>query len=222
MSRKKVKALIQRFGRTLSGEAAVASALLSHIHPNDVFVDIGAHKGVYGRLVKCYEDTAQVVSIEPHPACAAYLRNEGVPVLEYALGATQGEVTLYVGDIHNGHATASLAWKVGIFDDSTEQVSVPMERLDALVGAGVVPMPEVVKVDVEGAECGVIEGMTGVFASGNPRVLLIECHPRFVGGFGCEIKALEKRLSGLGYTEAHRSERVPEQHVIYVKGGSDE
>jgi hypothetical protein len=73
------------------------------------------------------------------------------------------------------------------------------DRLDNLF-APPNPPPDVVKIDVEGAELRVLAGMSGLFERGAPRVMVIEVHGGFFGQgaekFQCDVHAL---LEGAGY-----------------------
>jgi len=58
---------------------------------------------------------------------------------------------------------------------------VPVIALDEEIAAGALPPPDVVKIDVEGAEIAVLEGMAGTLAEHRPAVIceLHDTHREF-------------------------------------------
>jgi hypothetical protein len=61
--------------------------------------------------------------------------------------------------------------------------------------------PEVVKIDVEGAEAQVLQGMTGLFRRGLPAVVLVEVHGFYFGDeAGGLNQMVQSLLEGAGYT----------------------
>ena len=140
---------------------------LHFLREGDLFVDIGANVGTYTVLASdvC---RARTWAFEPDPDTMQRLRRNisvnrldaYVKVHECALGAGQGEVAFTVGcDCVNKIATAN---------DKNVRI-VRMERLDAIVTNS---EPIMIKVDVEGAEEGVLQGAKGLLA--NPCLKVVE------------------------------------------------
>jgi hypothetical protein len=96
-----------------------------------------------------------------------------------ALGAQPGTVHLHLfeGLVH-GHASISTLGR----DDYTE-VEAEMRTLDDLLGAEP-QRPALIKIDVEGAERGVLGGATATIASDDPPVWMIEVNVETSAAFG--------------------------------------
>jgi FkbM family methyltransferase len=118
--------------------------------------DIGAHVGFYTLLMaRVVGDSGRVFAFEPWPPnladCLAHLRMNrvaNVVVVPAAVGNAGGLASFASGD-------SSTTGKVVSVDTAVRVASVTLDALVALEGF---PVPDVVKVDVEGAESRVLEG----------------------------------------------------------------
>jgi FkbM family methyltransferase len=150
-----------------------------------VVLDLGAHKGYYGAYALA-QGARTVVSFEPEAVnvellerAAATYRANGADwrVRQAAVGAERGEAELHVMSASWGHALhppdTFAEYEVGV-------QRVPVEAMrDILAEAGSVAedgAPLVVKVNVEGEECGIV---LGTAAADWQRVgeLFVEMHP---------------------------------------------
>jgi FkbM family methyltransferase len=142
---------------------------LHFLREGDLFLDIGANVGSYTVLASgvC---RARTWAFEPDPCTSRHLRrnisiNSLDPlalVYEYALGAEQSQVAFTVGlDTVNRVATVS--------DKNTRLVH--QERLDTVIADD---QPIMIKVDVEGAEEGVLQGATALLANSCLKVIELE------------------------------------------------
>lgn len=142
---------------------------LHFLREGDLFLDVGANVGTYTVLASgvC---RARTYAFEPDPGTVRHLKRNIavnslealVSVYECALGAEQGEAPFTVGrDAVNRIADA---------DDKSVRM-VRLERLDTVV-AGLEPI--MIKVDVEGAEEGVLQGATALLAKPCLKVVELE------------------------------------------------
>jgi FkbM family methyltransferase len=151
-----------------AAQDAIARALLPRLcRPGNGFVDAGAHIGSVIAEVKECNPSARIVAIEAIPEKAAYLtrRHGDVTVHAVALGDHDGEVSFFVDARRTGYS--SLGLERGA--PGVQEITVPMRRLDALVPADL-PV-DVVKIDVEGAELGVLRGAVELVARCRPVVV---------------------------------------------------
>lgn len=133
---------------------------------NDLVFDVGANRGEYSELF-C-NGGARVVAVEPNPAFKTELNSLSKAyriIPEFcAVGATPGTATLNVCSVP-GYSTL-MSTDGEIFKNSpdydgvswTHQVSVPVHTLDELAARH--GIPSYVKIDVEGFEEQVLEGMS--------------------------------------------------------------
>ncbi|MGV8040604.1 MAG: FkbM family methyltransferase [Thermoanaerobaculaceae bacterium] len=170
------------------------------IRPGMTAVDVGAHVGFYTLLfARLVAPGGRVVAVEPAPANLDLLRRNLSPappvpveVLPVAAGAEDCERTLQLSDSSDTHSFFQHPL-VGI----TQAVLVPQRRLDHLLPAP----PDVVKVDVEGAELEAFEGLEGVMTQDSPRAILVEVNPACLTAAGASASALVGWLDRHGFEE---------------------
>jgi FkbM family methyltransferase len=142
--------------------------------PERVFVDVGAHIGSVIADVRRRHPAIKIIAIEAVPEKAADLarRFGDVQIHSCAVGETDGRVSFFVDDMRPGYSSLSSA---GNSHDNRREISVSMRRLDDIIPA--TANVDVIKIDVEGAELGVLRGSTAVIDRCRP-VVLFESGPR--------------------------------------------
>jgi FkbM family methyltransferase len=160
--------LVRLVNRSI-GEKRVNTAIFELTHPADVVWDVGANVGVYTRrFLERVGPTGHVVAVEPVPSNAAQLRAlapaGGLTVIDAALAGTDGQMPLVVSG-ENGE-TSSIG-------DGPDALTVRVARGDTLLDEGV-PRPQIVKIDVEGFEGDVLDGMPDVLRG--VRAVIVEIH----------------------------------------------
>jgi FkbM family methyltransferase len=158
-----------------TNERPVQMALAQHLSAGDVFFDIGANVGFFSVIgAKLVGSTGQVFAFEPVPQNAGAIRRnvklnhfQNVTLIEKAVSNMAGSGTLLVTD-YSGGATLST---VGTPPDVSETLVVDLVSIDELIVEKVLPPPSVVKIDVEGAEVDVLNGMTQTLKELRPIVI---------------------------------------------------
>jgi FkbM family methyltransferase len=146
------------FNRGYWHERARFRDFLRQFVPNgSLAFDVGAHRGRYAETL--LELGARVVAVEPNPALAAKLRDTfpKVQIVEAAVGSKPGRATLIIGR-YDEHSTLSGGWAAAHPDRWTGELEVAVTTLDALVET--YGRPDFVKIDVEGFEDEVVDGLT--------------------------------------------------------------
>jgi FkbM family methyltransferase len=160
----------------------------------DVFLDIGANCGFYSMVAARNKLAGEVIAFEPDPGNRArLLRNleinalaDDIWVLAYALGDRSGEVALTEGSLWN-RGESYLAHDKMPAGEKTHQVrTVRFDDEFKIKGKRVY-----VKMDVEGYEFHVIDGMERTLKE-NPGFLQIEI-------FADDPEKLKQRVTRLGY-----------------------
>lgn len=136
--------------------------------PGDLVFDVGAHLGNRTRALAALG--CRVVALEPQPHVAAALRrfagrNPRVQVVEQAVAAAAGRATLSISERTPTVSTLATEWRNARarepdFGDVSwnQTVEVTATTLDALIQE--FGRPAFVKIDVEGGELGVLQGLS--------------------------------------------------------------
>jgi len=148
-------------------EAPLLDRFVALLKPNAVVWDIGANVGLY--TLAAARRVSQVVAFEPLSRNVTALRRHlqlnhvhNVQVVEAAVGSHDGMAYLAEGDSPS---------EAHIAPHGTIRVqAVSLDRWMATTGA---PRPDVVKIDVEGAEMHVLSGATRSFAHAPAIVLAV-------------------------------------------------
>ncbi|MCH8149895.1 MAG: FkbM family methyltransferase [Planctomycetes bacterium] len=146
----------------------LATMLITRIcQPGKTFVDVGAHIGSVISEVLRHDRRIRVIAIEAIPEKVAHLRRKfrNVEVVECAVGESAGDAPFFVNKSQSAYSSLSRPSGASI---AFREIRVRIERLD-----GIVPWHEVdaIKIDVEGAELGVIRGSEKTLSESRPSVM---------------------------------------------------
>lgn len=163
---------------TLANDRAARLLLERLCLPGRTFVDVGAHIGSVIDGVRRHSRPGAIHAVEAIPEKAAALKRRfpGVVVHTTAVGETAGQARFFVA-AHSGYS--SLDPTLSSRGQGVREIAVAVERLDALVPSQGV---DVVKIDVEGAELGVLRGAEAMIAASRPS-LLFESGPEAMDAF---------------------------------------
>lgn len=162
-------------------EARFAEALAAAVRPGDKCFDIGGYHGFFSGVF-ALAGASEVHIFEPLPSNVIRIQslseaNPKLPLVVHpvAVGAEVGQTGFVI------MPEASM----GKFSNSSfqqqqrgaETIAVRVETLDHLIETDAVPVPDVVKIDVEGAEAMVLAGGERMLRKRRPQ-LFIEVHSR--------------------------------------------
>jgi len=186
-------------------ERSFLEEVLSELKPDDVFWDIGANLGLYS-LFAANSPGVNVVAFEPNPMTVkkindniALNKKSNIEVLKLALSDTKGLVKFDSMENRGNHGLAHIA-----FEKTSNTINVETNSGDKLIEDGAAPRPDIVKIDVEGAEYLVIKGMQNTLT--DCRVLFCEVH-RQIREYGQSEEELESMLKNLGFSLERIQER---------------
>jgi FkbM family methyltransferase len=137
--------------------------------PSSNCIDIGAHAGDVLRHMVRLAPQGRHIAYEPLPHMAAALRREftQVDVREVALADGHGETSFV--HVHERPAFSGLRERTYPRDDlQREQITVTMSRLDDELPEDY--RPDLIKLDVEGGELGVLRGAARTLRTHHPLV----------------------------------------------------
>jgi FkbM family methyltransferase len=153
----------------------------SLISNDDVVYDIGANIGCYSCVAASLTD-AEVHSFEPQPANAKRIRENfelnqvSGTVHEIALSDSNGSVdfsTNIEGIPGYGHGVIA---EQGEPETASRTIEVQQRQIDQIIAEGRAPPPTIMKVDVEGSESLVLDGMKELLESSSLETIFMEIH----------------------------------------------
>lgn len=173
---------------------------LASLGEGDVVLDVGANLGYYSVLSACAPVGAlRVFAFEPDPdnyqlLCANIEKNRAqasVVAMHVALGDSSGDVPLHLSSSNKGdHQLFST-------DQARDSVLVSMLRGEDAISEQVDRI-DLVKIDTQGTELAVLEGLWPMLLKSRSRVrLLVELTPFSLRAAGASGAQLIERLSRL-------------------------
>jgi len=167
-------------------------AVIESLAPEEVFWDIGANVGSYTLLAAARN--LAVVAFEPvsenyGTLCRNLALNnllDQVLALCIGLGPGDGLAWMHRSDMRSGAASH-------LVTEDPKKVSFHKQLIPVLGGDTAaryfkLPLPHAIKLDVDGTEREVLQGMEGILASEQLRILLIEMHTEWDGALTVWLK----------------------------------
>lgn len=152
--------------------------LVAELRADDVFLDVGANVGFFSLIAA--RNGARVVAVEPHPRAAHVLKANAtrngvvIQVHQLALGDREAEAFIEDGKTH-----------------LTAHVAEQGQRVKVIPGDQLEIDPTLIKIDVEGFEVEVLDGLSETIRRSHPDVIC-ELH-------GETLDACQSRLREHGY-----------------------
>lgn len=209
-----------------SNELPVQNWIVKQLGKGGTFYDIGANIGFFSLLAaKVVGESGRVIAFEPVPANADAVRRnadlngfDSILVVDVAVSSGTGEAELVLARHPGGASLKSAA----VPPDATETITIKTATLDSLVLRKDFPPPDVVKIDVEGAELRVLEGMVRVAKEHRPKIV---CEADAASRDEAEAKAvqIEEMLRGWGYSTSRLADSYDGKawtviHIVAVPG----
>lgn len=160
---------------TGENELPVQETLATLLRGGDVFFDVGANVGFMTVVGACLVgERGRVFAFEPVLSNVAVIRRnlklnhlEQVEICAKAVSDRSGHEQLVLARYSGGAALAV----ADAPPDAIGSIDVPVISIDDFVAAGA-PAPDVVKIDVEGAEIQVLKGMALTLKKYSPAVVV--------------------------------------------------
>jgi len=151
------------------------AALQRWLSPGDVFYDIGANVGFFTTLAaRVTGAEGMVYAFEPNPACVRQIRRnavlnafEHIEAFETAVSSAPGRTKLKLNDISGTSTIIRL--------DGKGEIDVAMTTVDEFIRSRQARPPDLVMIDVEGAEIEVLKGMQETLERHLP-IVMVEVH----------------------------------------------
>lgn len=165
-------------------------------------VDIGANIGLYSILAGTRVGPGgHVLAFEPEPHNAAFLKKnidsnglaDTVIPIPAALADREGESLLHL------HATNKGRHSLVDYQETDTSIAVRTTTLDSYVHTHNVGRVDIIKIDVEGAEGFVLDGMRETLRTHHPGIFF-EFFPLALKASGHDPKRILETFTNLGYT----------------------
>jgi FkbM family methyltransferase len=170
------------------------------LQPGDWFVDVGANIGLWSVSAAEAVGGHRIAAFEPNPATFARLQENArrnpraseMQLVQCALGACDGEISLHCSDDHNVSSVLPLA-------GSTRICRVPLRTLDSFLSSW--SRVQGIKIDAEGFELAVLQGARALLSRDRPW-LIVEFNTELAGTRTLGEWEVHRLLSPLGYRAA--------------------
>jgi FkbM family methyltransferase len=192
--------------------------LLSEVRPEDVVYDVGAHHGLYAILLA--QRVKRVIAFEPEQESYARLeRNIQINGLSnitsfcMAIGDRDAQEILYLGNGVGAIDSGQLGpeWTMGA------RQTINVVRGDTFRQSRNLPVPTVLKIDVEGYEGAVLEGLRQSLSLPECRLVCCEIHPALLPHPGTK-ESLVLTLKSFGFSDVQLLPHKTEFHAFAYKG----
>ena len=201
------------------GEMDFVQALAGHLAQGGVFYDVGSNVGQFLiPMAKILGERGEAIGFEPHPVNHQRLiRNlalnqlHSARALRVALGDRDGEAEIFGDrgtativplDVTHGRVKAYCRTKVVRGDEYRQREGLPI--------------PSAVKIDVEGAEYSVLQGLGKTLSESKRALLCCEIHPRALPS-DLSPRRIVSLVGALGFTVRQMQQRGTEIHLIAGK-----
>ena len=204
-------AFVPRSTEMIEEERFIASLDLA----GETVYDIGADQGIYTLFfARKVGDKGRVITFEPNPVSYAHVvtnvalnKFPNVEIRNVAIGNTPGKLMFAFPAKDPGRGTADELIREQILKEpGSRAVEVDVEALDSLIANAGLPRPTFAKIDVEGFELQVLQGMSNTLRNQRPR-LFIEIHGADMKAKIGNIRRVGSFLLNLGYRIQHVESR---------------
>lgn len=164
----------------------VIDTVLTELEEGDTFYDVGGHMGVYSCLAEGYADEVHTVAFEPREDYQELLRENAV------LNGADVEV---VGTALSNNTGTGHLREIRLIEEELEGKPVISFRPgDEVIEDRHLPLPNVMKVDVESHELKVLQGMENTLEEEDVRAVYCELHPKETLGWGMSEQEIEEMV----------------------------
>ena len=205
-------------------EREFTEAFLKAASDAAVIYDVGANVGIYSLLAARANPAARVFAFEPEPRLTTLIARSaaandfgGIEVKRVCLGDENGEMRLALSGVSGHHVSTGT---------ETDTIPTTVARIDTLVASGQLPAPNLIKIDAEGYEYKILDGMGDLLRTHGPDIV-VEIHETFMERYGDSLEKLLALMSAAGYVavrlrqpdngETHNVHR--QSHYLFTRQG---
>lgn len=167
-------------GKSHPSEINLARFLIKQLQPNDTFIDIGAHYGYFSLLAsRLVEKNGRVISFEAAPSSFSILKKnvnnaQNIQANHLAVSDENSTITFYefpnLYSEYNTLAPQQFQNEEWYIKYAPREIKIPCVQLDSFLEKGL--KPDMIKIDVEGAEYKVLKGSSEILKEHSPIVIM--------------------------------------------------
>ncbi len=217
LGRPELLAVVDATAREAQREAVAVNAVLAaSLRATGIYVDVGTNRGQVLREALRAAPHGTHIAFEPIPALAAQVAREfpGVDCRQKALGGTVATAEFCHFRRRQGWSGLRRSPDISDREGDPEFIKVDVSTLDVEL-AGVTP--NLLKIDVEGAELGVLEGGRELLRTGRPLVIFEHVYAA-AALYGTPPGAPWDLLEDLGYDVFSVTGQGPCTRAAFVTG----
>jgi len=209
-------------GSVLFNEREMLNAVQETLKPGDVFLDVGSNLGIFTIFgAKAVGPQGTVIACEPSTSAFNRLQNNtelnqlnNVKLLKLALSDTRSMKKLLVDDLN---ALGGTLMHLSGADGPSEDVRTV--DYDSLIEDEGLPIPRVVKMDIEGHEYAALKGMERTLSNLVCGALFCEIHPYALPS-GVSLRDVVTLIESFGFESVSTRLRGTEHQVTAFKHAS--
>lgn len=177
------------------------------VHEDDVILDVGANFGFF-TLYAIKKGASKIYSVEPHPD--AYDKLKSLSNQFSSIVPIHGAITSDGNDVVNLYAPENnVSWAMLIDEKNEESIEVQGLNINDLIEK-MNPIPNVLKVDIEGSEIQLFESITDENLNKFDRIA-VETH------CNTSYKTVVDRLNSVGFTVDGDKKVDLKNNIIYAR-----
>ncbi len=178
---------------------------------HSVILDLGANKGKFGKAFRKKFPDVQMILVEGNPRLASHLESKfkhdsGIEILPVLVGEESKEnVTFYLSNIAQASSVYkeySDTWSFLGIRKNRGEVQVNMMTIEDIMAAFRVDKIDLLKMDVEGIEWGILNGLTEDLYNRIAQIS-VEFHDFYQKNV-TKTKSCIERLQAMGYSYVHK------------------
>lgn len=212
----------QRNKSRFTSEQSIITDLLQELEKDDVFYDVGANTGLYSLFAA--KICSEVIAFEPYPPNTKVFRIDisrndlsNIELYQLALSNSNGNITFSQPSEEDiGYGSSSI-----VNEETENSVEVQTKTGDSLISEKDISLPTVIKIDVEGSEPLVINGLEETLSEPDCKLVYCEIHLNDVdqrpsiGDFDTSLEDMKSQLRGYGFSIEEFENRGSE---VFLKG----
>jgi FkbM family methyltransferase len=173
------------------------------VSPNDVVYDLGANIGAFTKWAT-FSNPKAVYSFEPTPSLykdllKTFEQDSNVHILDLAITDQKKSINFYSFTENTGNTIIETPMETIIQEKFHGLIEVQGINLEEYVIENMLPLPTLLKIDIEGSEYDFMEHTSDAFFS-NATQIIVEFHHNVDGNGKIEkINNIIKRFLNLGY-----------------------